>query len=212
VARLIDGLKKKDHVTSTLIKLHWLRIEYRILYKVLLLTYKSVQGEGAEYLSDLRMPYVPSRSLISAADNKLFVPKSNYVATQKRAFGIRAPTEWNKLPARVDSLPVTLSFSFGVVTKGAVHHAGVEGLVHHVLFNDARKYVFAKGCNLLEQIPPTRATLLQHVMQATYQGGNIWGQCLVPCPDYPSPQDWGWQIDAPDMTGLHTGQHCLMLL
>jgi len=102
-ARLIVGLKKKDHVTPTLIKLHWLPIEYRILFKVLLLTYKSLHGKGPEYLSDLLTPYVPSRSLRSAADNKLCVPKSNYVATQKRAFGIRAPTEWNKLPAHLRS-------------------------------------------------------------------------------------------------------------
>ena len=34
-ARLIVGLKKRDHVTSTIIMLQWLPIQYRVLYKVL---------------------------------------------------------------------------------------------------------------------------------------------------------------------------------
>ena len=61
--------------------------------------------------------------------------------------------------------------------------------------NDARRYLFSSGTKLLSKIPPTHAALLQHVKRATFQGGHIWGQCLDPAPQYPSPQNWGWQRD-----------------
>ena len=40
-ARLILGGQKRDHVTPLLIQLHWLPVEKRIIFKVLLLVYKS---------------------------------------------------------------------------------------------------------------------------------------------------------------------------
>ena len=83
-------------------KLHWLPIEQRVLYKVLLLTYKSLNGKVPEYLKELLTCYVPNPTLrysIDSRQNKLIVPKTHYSATEKRAFGIRAPSEWNKHPS-----------------------------------------------------------------------------------------------------------------
>ena len=38
-ARLIMGIKKHDHISPTLIELHWLPVEQRIIFKLLLLVY-----------------------------------------------------------------------------------------------------------------------------------------------------------------------------
>ena len=62
-ARLIVGLRKRDHITPVLRTLHWLPIEQRIVFKVLLITYKCLHGEGPGYLTELLCPYIPSRSL-----------------------------------------------------------------------------------------------------------------------------------------------------
>ena len=32
----------------------------------------------------------------------------------------------------------------------------------------------------------------QHLKRTVYQAGHIWGQCLVPSPDLPSQNLWGW--------------------
>jgi hypothetical protein len=96
-AKLIVGAKKRDHVTSILVSLHWLPVEQRIIFKVLLLTYKSLSGQGPTYLKNLLDPYVPTRNLRSASSNMLCVPQTHYANTRKRAFSIRAPAEWNKL-------------------------------------------------------------------------------------------------------------------
>ena len=65
----------------------------------------------------------------------------------------------------------------------------------HTTVNAARRYLFSRGSRALENVPPTQDALSQHVRRATYQGGHIWGQCLVPCPVYPDPGNWGWQKD-----------------
>jgi hypothetical protein len=115
-ARLIMGLRKRDHVTSSLFNLHWLPIEQRILFKVLLLTYKSLHDKGPEYLKELLTPYVPTRSLRSGSNNLLCVPTAHYVETQKRAFGVRAPLEWNLLPSSLRSKPSIDSFKSALKT------------------------------------------------------------------------------------------------
>ena len=65
----------------------------------------------------------------------------------------------------------------------------------HSKVDEARKQLFAQGNRQLENVPPTRAALVQHVKHAMYQAGHIWGQALIPNPELPSPSDWGWQKD-----------------
>ena len=43
-ARLIMGTNKRDHILTVLKKLHWLPIENRIVFKILLLTLKLEQN------------------------------------------------------------------------------------------------------------------------------------------------------------------------
>ena len=50
----------------------------------------------------------------------------------------------------------------------------------------------ASGPQQLARIPPTLAALIQHVRRSTFQGGYIWGQCLIPSPWFPEPKQWGW--------------------
>ena len=45
------------------------------------------------------VPYTQARELTPSSNTKLVVPKPNYVETERRAFGVRAPLELNKLPA-----------------------------------------------------------------------------------------------------------------
>ncbi len=64
-ARILTHTKRSAHITPILIKLHWLPVSSRITYKILLLTFKSLNGLAPPYLSDLLSPYVPPRSLRS---------------------------------------------------------------------------------------------------------------------------------------------------
>ena len=64
-----------------------------------------------------------------------------------------------------------------------------------VTVNTARKQLFSYGNRKLENLPPSRAALFQHVERASFQAGYIWGQALIAKPSLPSPADWGWQKD-----------------
>ena len=89
---------KADHITPLLIELHWLLVEQRINFKILLFTYKIINGLALMYLSELLAPYVPRRDLRSA-DKLLFCQPSYQTKTYGfKAFSISATHMWNKLP------------------------------------------------------------------------------------------------------------------
>ena len=52
--RILTRTPRCDHITEVLINLHWLKVEQRIIYKILILTYKSfVDLSVLLYLRDL---------------------------------------------------------------------------------------------------------------------------------------------------------------
>ena len=61
--------------------------------------------------------------------------------------------------------------------------------------NAARKQLFSYGNRKLENIPPSRAALLQHAKHASFQAGQVWGQAMIADPSLRSPSEWGWQKD-----------------
>jgi len=50
----------------------------------------------------------------------------------------------------------------------------------------------------IDRIPPTKATLKEHVKRTMYQAGHIWGQTLTAEQQLPNPGDWGWTKNAND--------------
>ena len=52
-ARIVTFTKKTDHITPVLCKLHWLPVQYRIIFKILLLLYKGLNGLAPAYISEL---------------------------------------------------------------------------------------------------------------------------------------------------------------
>ncbi len=99
-ARVLTRSRKYDHITPILQSLHWLPIKYRISYKILLLTYKALNGLAPAYLTSLLSRYNPSRSLRSQNSGLLVVPRIAK-STKGRAFSYLAPKLWNSLPDNV---------------------------------------------------------------------------------------------------------------
>ena len=55
--------------------------------------------------------------------------------------------------------------------------------------------LFTAGSKLLENIPPTQATLFQHVKQALLQASFYWHQATLVQQNIPDFSEWGWQKD-----------------
>ena len=97
-ARLITRTKKFDHITPVLNNLHWLPIEHRVIFKLLLFTYKARHGLAPDYLANLLTFYKPVRTLRSSRSINLFVPRSRTSTYGDRSFACVSPRLWNKLP------------------------------------------------------------------------------------------------------------------
>ena len=80
-----------------LIGLHWLPVDKRIEYKLLLYTYKALHDLAPGYLCELVMPYVPRRVLRSAELNLLTVPPGKPGKYGSRSFAITSANLWNSL-------------------------------------------------------------------------------------------------------------------
>ena len=52
-ARIMTHTKKYDHIKPVLKQLHWLPVNKRINYKILLLTYKALNGQAPSYITEL---------------------------------------------------------------------------------------------------------------------------------------------------------------
>ncbi len=52
-AKVITGKYKHDHMEDDLENLHWLNIRQRVVFKIGLLAYKSINGLAPQYLEDM---------------------------------------------------------------------------------------------------------------------------------------------------------------
>ncbi|XP_060077662.1 uncharacterized protein LOC132557182 [Ylistrum balloti] len=115
--RLVSSTSKHN-ITPVVHSLHWLPVHYRSQYKILMHTYKALDGTAPGYLSEFVTPYQPSRSLRSEAESLLCVPKSCTVTYGDRCFGKVAATLWSNLPSQTKTRKATTlaTFKKGVKT------------------------------------------------------------------------------------------------
>ena len=101
-ARIIVNRRKYDSLTPVLIALHWLPIQQRIMFKVLLLVYKALHKQSPSYISDLLQ--LSRRQLRSSTSSPhLLVPRTRSVSFADRLFSCFGPREWNSLPNHIKS-------------------------------------------------------------------------------------------------------------
>ena len=98
-APIVTFTKKYEHITPSLIDLHWLPVDYRIIYKILLLVYKAINGFSPSYISNLLSFCSSSYSLRSCSNKLLQVPGSKLKSYGDQRFSIAGPKLWNSLPA-----------------------------------------------------------------------------------------------------------------
>ena len=115
-ARVVSLTRKYDHITPVLESLHWLPVKFRIVFKVLLLVYKALNGMAPPYLSDMLRYRSYSRSLKSASQKRLVVHRTSMKTYGDRAFSIAGPKLWNQLPLSIRELSSVDSFKKSLKT------------------------------------------------------------------------------------------------
>ena len=106
-ARIVCGLKKHDHITPALKRLHWLPIRQRITYKIRVMVFKTRLCEAPRYLQDLEDIYyqtlMPSRHLRSSNANLVQSVKAR-TRFGERSFRVAGPKLWNGLPSSLRAM------------------------------------------------------------------------------------------------------------
>ena len=99
-----------EHITPVLKSLHWLKMTYRVRFKILLLTYKCINGLAPKYLCNLVTPYCPKRVLRSASQCRLEIHNGLLKSQGDRSFRVVSQKEWNQLPLDIKLAPSVDTF------------------------------------------------------------------------------------------------------
>ena len=120
-ARLIMNAKFDESALPLLFKLHWLPVEHRIKFKILVMIHKCVYGSAPKYLMELIQTQRPQYNLRRAISPLLTVPRVTNKLTE-RSFAVAGPMLWNELPAAL---------------RGTSDHRKFRGLIKTHLFKKA---------------------------------------------------------------------------
>jgi hypothetical protein len=92
-ARLVVRKTKRQSVARAMKELHWLRVESRIIFKILLMVYKCVKGQCSE---NLKIKY----KMYNCRQQDYLQLQTKSVNTKhgKRTFDYVGPRLWNSLP------------------------------------------------------------------------------------------------------------------
>ncbi len=95
----VQPTKHSAHITPIIADLHWLPVAYRIMFKIILLTFKALNGLAPYYLCNLLLPYSPPRSLRSSDSRLLVVPRYRLSSMGGRSFSVVDSKLCNSLPS-----------------------------------------------------------------------------------------------------------------
>ena len=111
-ARVISRKKSWQHITPTLKQFHWLPVIARIKFKVLMMTYKCLNGSAPLYLQSLLKMYSSSRLLRSnvVLEGTLRVNRYKRKKHGGRAFSNIAPVLWNSIPQEIQNAETLATF------------------------------------------------------------------------------------------------------
>ena len=92
-ARIVAKKRKCESVANALVNLHWLKVEPRIVFKLLLLTYKSLNNMSPDVVVDMIK--------VKDVQRKLLVEKNYMTSHARKSFSYVAPRLWNNLPSEI---------------------------------------------------------------------------------------------------------------
>ena len=106
------------HITPVLINLHWIPVRFRIHFRILILTFKTLYGMAPSYIIDLIHTKTNTRYLLRSNEGVLLKHPSGKMKKSfgDRSFSVAAPTLWNALPVSLRSIKCISTFNSNVKT------------------------------------------------------------------------------------------------
>ena len=101
--RVIFGMRRRESVHEKMKSLHWLKVQERITFKMLLLVYKSFHGIAPPYLNEL----LHRNQSSSSRRESVHIPST---VSNPRAFELIGPKLWYKLPQFIRECDTIVDF------------------------------------------------------------------------------------------------------
>ena len=103
-ARLITGVRRRDHITPVLRQLHWLPVRRRVEFKLACLVRQALCGQMPTYLADdIRLVSEGNRRSLRSL---CAVPRTHN-SFGDRSFEAAGPRIWNSLPRGLRTLDIS---------------------------------------------------------------------------------------------------------
>jgi len=111
-ARLIFELPPRDHITPSLLQLHWLSVCWRIEYKLCCITHSVHTERCPAYLKNTVQLAAArqSRSDLRSSSTSTYLFPRLKTKFGERAFSHAGPSTWNALPTYVHRVPNSDTF------------------------------------------------------------------------------------------------------
>jgi len=109
-ARLITGVGMRAHITPVLRDLHWLPIEARIKFKLLVYAFKCFSDIAPKYLQELLPAYNQSQDGLRSNSKRLAVVPKVKTRYGEQTFQYAAASLWNSLPNDIRGVESLLAY------------------------------------------------------------------------------------------------------
>ena len=115
-ARLVTKSRRSSRITPILKSLHWLPVQQRVIYKILLLTYRAQNNLAPDYISSLLLTHSSGRSGLRSSNNVRLKEIRTKRSWGDRAFSSAAPFLWNRLPLSIQTANTLSTFKAALKT------------------------------------------------------------------------------------------------
>ena len=136
-ARAVSMTPKNCHISPVLKSLHWLKIEQRIQFKIISITYKALQTQKPSYLRKLLVVNPNRRTRSSCVVTLQRPPVLSRLKLTNRSFTHHAPVLWNSLPQqlRLPTSHVSQSdFTPPLALSSSQFHSKLKAFLFHRSF------------------------------------------------------------------------------
>ena len=102
ICRIVTATGKYDKISDQIIGLHWLKVEYQIVFKIVTLMFRSVNNTVPSYLTDLISTGCRHNlNLHLQAQGLLSTVRARTSQVHKQSFALGGPQIWNSLPDHI---------------------------------------------------------------------------------------------------------------
>ena len=116
--RLVKRINKMERVTQHRKELHWLPINARIQFKILMTVWKALHGQAPAYLINLLQKKNNQNLYLRSNDQLLLKPPDLFTSNKygDRAFSVVGPKLWNQLPLNIRNINTLECFKSNLKT------------------------------------------------------------------------------------------------